>query len=138
MLATPAWTQQRLREALDRDPHRSYLEHIDFLEGEFLDMMRKGQWVVLPFEAVQHLSGLRLSSPGVVPQRDRRPRWICDCTWSDVNTDTLPIAPKEAMQFGHALDRIFRHIMCANPKKGAGICPKIRHCRWILSYRRQI
>ena len=124
MLSTPAWTQQRLREALDRGQHRSCLEHIDFLEEDFFDMMEKGQRVVLPFEA-----GLRLSPPDVVPQRDRRPQWICDYTWSDVNTETLPIVAKEAMQFGHALDCIFRHIMCANPKKGAGICPKIRHCR---------
>ena len=64
------------------------------------------------------LEGLRLSPPGVIPQRDRRPRWICDYTWSGVNTDTLPLAAMEAMQFGHALERILREILFANPAHG--------------------
>ena len=81
-------------------------------------MIGKGQWTILPFRLVQHLPGLRLSPPGVVPQRERRPRWICDYTFSDVNKDTCPIAPLEAMQFGHALDRILRHILLANPALG--------------------
>ena len=47
-----------------------------------------------------------------------RPRWICDYSWSNVNADTLPLAAMEAMQFGHALDRILREILLANPAFG--------------------
>jgi hypothetical protein len=60
-------------------------------------MINKGQWVVLPAKAVLHLPGLQLSPPGVVPQRGRRPRWICDYSWWGVNKDTLPLAVMEAM-----------------------------------------
>ena len=69
-------------------------------------MINKGQWMVLPAKDVQHLPGLLLSPPGVVPQRGRRSRWICDYRWWGINEDTLPLAAMEAMQFGHALDRI--------------------------------
>ena len=68
--------------------------------------------------AVKDLPGLRLSPPGVVPQRNRRPRWICDYSWWGINADTLPLAAKESMQFGHALDRILREILLADPTHG--------------------
>ena len=81
-------------------------------------MISKGQWLVLPYTAVKDLPGLRLSPPGVIPQRNRRPRWICDYSWWGVNADTLPLAAKESMQFGHALDRILREILLADPIHG--------------------
>ena len=74
--------------------------------------------MVLPASVALLLPGLRLSPPGVVPQRGRRPRWIGDYTWSGVNQDTLPLFAGEAMQFGHALDRILREILLANPAHG--------------------
>ena len=73
---------------------------------------------MLPATMALELEGVCLSPPGVVPQRDRRPRWICDYTWSGVNAETLPLAAKEAMQFGHALERILREILLANPAHG--------------------
>ncbi|KAK1732369.1 hypothetical protein QTG54_016948 [Skeletonema marinoi] len=76
------------------------------------------QWVVLPVSAVKDLPGLRISPPGVIPQRDRRPRWIVDYSFSGVNAETLPLAAIEAMQFGHALDRILREILLADPSLG--------------------
>ena len=81
-------------------------------------MIQKGQWVVMPASVALELEGIRLSLPGVVPQRDRHPRWICDYTWSGVNTETLPLVAKESMQFGHALERILREIILANPAHG--------------------
>ena len=78
-------------------------------------MMKKGQWVILPFEEVTHLPNLRLSPPGVVPQRERRPRWIVDYSFYDINDDTLPLV-LDSMQFGHALDRILREILLSNPQ----------------------
>ena len=81
-------------------------------------MIAKAYWVVLPAEAVKDLPGLRVSPPGVVPQLGRRPRWIVDYSWWLVNNETLPLAPTEAMQFGHALDRLLREILLADPAFG--------------------
>jgi hypothetical protein len=81
-------------------------------------MINKDQWTILPFSVAKQLPSLRLSPPGVVPQRERRPRWICDYSFYDVNAETLPLAALESMQFGHALDRILRHILLANPHIG--------------------
>ena len=117
-VTTKPWSQHKLRTAIERGPHQSCQEHLDFLEEEFIDMINKQQWVVLPFKVAKQLSNLRLSPPGVVPQRGRRPRWIVDYTWWKVNDETLPLAPSEAMQFGHALDRILREILLADPKLG--------------------
>ena len=112
------WTKQQLQKAIHRGPHSSCHDYLDFLETEFIDMINKGQWIVIPFSMAKHLSNLRLSPPGVVPQRDRRPRWIVDYSWYDVNKDTLPLAPAEAMQFGHALDRFLRELLLADPRQG--------------------
>ena len=78
-------------------------------------MINKGQWLILPYSAVQHLLGLRVSPPEVIPPRGRHPRWIVDYSWWSVNADTLPLAAMEATQFGHALDRILREILLSNP-----------------------
>ena len=67
---------------------------------------------------VKDLPDIRLSPPGCVPQCDRRPRWICDYSFYEVNQETSPIAALEAMQFGHTLDRILRHILISNPNHG--------------------
>jgi hypothetical protein len=80
-------------------------------------MMKKGQWAILPFEEVQNLPNLRLSPPGVVPQRERRPRWIVDYSFYNVNQETLPLV-LDSMQFGRALERILREILLSNPHHG--------------------
>ena len=122
---TPPWTRERIIQALKRGPHKSCDHHISFLEEEFIDMIHKGQWVVLPASVAEdHLPELRLSPPGVVPQRDRRPRWIGDYSFSEVNKDTLDIAPSEAMQFGHAFARLLREILLANPAFGSVLLAK--------------
>ena len=83
-----------------------------------MDMVKKGQWVVLPASVALELRGLRASPPGVIPQRDCRPRWVGDYTWSGVNQETVPLYAREAMQFGHALERTIREILLANPSHG--------------------
>ena len=117
-LSTKPWSQDKITTALARGAHWSCRDHLDFLHEEFGDMIEKSQWVILPVADVAHLPGLRISPPGVIPQRDRRPRWICDYTWLQVNEETLPLAALEAMQFGHALDRILREIIIADPSLG--------------------
>ena len=109
------WSEQQKDQALKRGPHQSCRNHLEFLSEEFCDMIRKEQWVVLPYQVANQLPNLRLSPPGVVLERDRRPRWIVDYSFSGVNQDTLPLAPSEAMQFGHTLDRLLREILLANP-----------------------
>ena len=116
--STKPWSRKQLHHSLKRGAHKSCFEYLEFLEEEFIDMINKDQWVILPYSAVKDLPGLRLSPPGVVPQRERRPRWICDYSFYAVNLDTLPLAALESMQFGHALDRILRHILLANPELG--------------------
>jgi hypothetical protein len=53
-----------------------------------------------------------------VPQRDRRPRLIVDYTFSGLNQDTLQLAPREAMQFGRALQRVFTTLVHADARYG--------------------
>ena len=104
-LSTPDWTMDQLIESVERGPHKSCDAHVDFLQEEFIDMIKKGQWVVLPFSVAKTLPGLRLSPAGVVEQRERRPRWIGDYSFYGVNDESQPFAAVESMQFGHALER---------------------------------
>ena len=81
-------------------------------------MLRKGQWMVLPYNAVRNMPNLRLSPIGVVPQRERRPRTIVDYTFFGVNDETLPLTAPESMQFGKTLQRVFQAIVQADPRHG--------------------
>ena len=78
--SSPKWSRAKIKAALTRGAHKSCNEHIDFLNEEFVDMIQKWQWVILPATMAMELEGLRLLPPGVISQRDRRPRWICDYT----------------------------------------------------------
>ena len=117
-LRTQKWSADRLEQAIRRGPHKSCDEYHEFLEEEFGDFVEKAQWIVLPFSKVKHMKGLRLSPPGVVPQRGRRPRLIADLTFYLINDDTIRMAPAEAMQFGRALERLIHSIVFANPHHG--------------------
>ena len=117
ILSSPPWSNKKLFQSITRGPHRSCHNHIEFLESEFIDMIQKNQWVILPYSIAKQFPNLRIS-PGVVPQRNRRPRWIGDYTWSNINNETQPLSPNNAMQFGHALDRYLREILLADPSNG--------------------
>lgn len=81
-------------------------------------MIQKGQWTILPLSVVKDFVNLRVSPPGVVPQRDRRPRLIVDYSFYGVNDETLPLVADGSMQFGHAFNRILRHILFSDPHHG--------------------
>ena len=117
-LSTPAWSETQLKDKLCRGPHKSCHEHLKFLQEEFVDMINKKQWVILPYHVAKDLPGLRLSPPGVVPQRERWPCWICDYSYYQINDETVDLFFKESMQFGHALGRILREILLSNPAFG--------------------
>ena len=67
--------------------------------AEMLDFCEQGYWLFLPYKAVRDWDG----PIGAVSQQDRRPRLIVDYSFSDVNAETVLIAPTEAIQFGRAL-----------------------------------
>jgi hypothetical protein len=112
---TEPWDKQKKQEALQWGSHQSSVQHEVFLCEAFVDLILKGQWVLLPANLVLHEPILRLSPLGVVPQRERRPRTICDYSFFLVNLDTIPLAPAKSMQFGRALWRILSTVHHADP-----------------------
>ena len=54
----------------------------------------------------------------MVPQHNRRSRLIVDYTFSQVNNETVPLPPREAMQFERSLQRIFTRIVHADRRYG--------------------
>ena len=116
-LHTAPPTPDDLDRAMAYGSHASTKEHGAFTRSEMADFVRKGYWMVLPYEDVRHLKNLRLSPMGCIPQRDRRPRLIIDYTWSGVNPDTVRLAP-DSMQFGRALLRVLQRIYDADPRHG--------------------
>ncbi|KAI2503277.1 adenylate kinase [Fragilaria crotonensis] len=122
---TPPWSVERKNRALTRGPHKSSHGEREFVSAEMIDFCRQGYWVVLPQDVVSEWPHLRISPLGVVPQRDRRPRLIVDYSFSDVNNETVQLAPKEAMQFGRALQRVFTTIVHANRRYGPVYLSKI-------------
>jgi hypothetical protein len=117
-LIDPPWSAQHKTNTLARGSHRSATKHSDFIREEFADMIEKRFWTVLPASWVIEHPELRLSPLGVVPQHERRPRVICDYTFSGVNEATQPTGPQPAIRFGHALRRILTQIVRANPTFG--------------------
>ena len=88
VMAAAPWSMERKKGALVRGPHKSAKEHRAFLREECASMIKKGHWVLLPAKPVMTEPELRLSPLGVVPQRERRPRTISDCSYFGVNDDT--------------------------------------------------
>ncbi|KAI2510214.1 hypothetical protein MHU86_4246 [Fragilaria crotonensis] len=124
-MATLPWSDDTKRRAVVRGPHRSSDGEREFVAKEMLDFCRQGYWLVLPYSVVKDWPNLRISPLGVVPQRDRRPRLIVDYTFSGVNLATLQLAPREAMQFGRALQRVLSKIVHADPRFGPTYMAKI-------------
>ena len=112
---TKPWSQERVEAALKRGPHKSANAYMEFLREELIDFVRKGFWLLLPYKEIRRfkklLRWLRISPMGVVPQRGRRPCIIVDYSFFGVNDETLKLSPREAMQFGRALERILRLIV---------------------------
>ncbi|EJK58873.1 hypothetical protein THAOC_20968, partial [Thalassiosira oceanica] len=105
-----------LQAAVDRGAHPSAIDHQEFLWEEAYEMCQRRHTMVLPFSAVKHLEGVQISPPGVVPQQGRRPRTICDLTYSGVNATTVELTHGDAMRFGRALRRILFQIYRADPR----------------------
>jgi hypothetical protein len=52
-LLTPPWTEERRKETLQRGPHKSADKHAEFLREELLDFVKKGFWLVLPYNLLR-------------------------------------------------------------------------------------
>ena len=112
------WTAEELDSCVERGCHRSATEHSSFLREEMSEFIENKFWTVLPYDLVKDLPNLQLSPAAVKEERDRKPRLLCDHSFSPVNDTTAPHAPPEAMQFGGALPRTLRSVRHANPKYG--------------------
>ena len=66
----------------------------------------------------KELPGLSLSLSGVKYERDRRPKWPGDYSYSNLNSKMLHISTFYAMQYGRDLDRLIREVIIANPALG--------------------
>ena len=89
----PPLTPKRSAAAIAYGSHNSCDRDPSFLRTEMRYFFEKGFWIVLPLEDAVELNGLRLSSAGLIPQRDRRDRIVIDYTWSGVNEATRCLAP---------------------------------------------
>jgi hypothetical protein len=122
IFSTPPWTGQQRTDTMRRGSHKSAVEYADFLREELLDFVKKGFWMVLPYRLLKKhkrlIQNLHVSLMGVVPQRARCPRIIVDYWFFGLNDETIWMAPREAMQFGKALQRILQTIVDANPDHG--------------------
>lgn len=112
------WTKQQLEEAIEYGSHKSCDRDLPFIAKELMDFVRKGFFMVMRYEDAKHIPNLRLAPMGLVPQRDRRDRIVCDYSYWGTNDASSPTAPQEAMQFGHALQRVLQQIYDADPKHG--------------------
>jgi hypothetical protein len=122
---TKPWDDKKKRDALQRGSHQYALQHEGFLCEEFVDLILKGQCVLLPADLVLQEPNLRLSPLGVVTQRECRPQMICDYSFFLVNLDTIPLAPAESIQFGRALRRILSTVHQADTRLGTVFLSKI-------------
>ena len=70
---TQDWSRENISAALARGAHKSCMEHLEFLDEVFTNMIQKGQWVIPPANYVMDLPDLQISPPGIVPHGERRP-----------------------------------------------------------------
>ena len=81
-------------------------------------MVGKGQWAVMPCLVAKELTGLGLIPPGVKEERDRRPRWLGNYSYYNLNAENSPIAALSAMKYGRALDGLIREVVTADSTLG--------------------
>jgi len=118
VLSTSLWSQAQCEAAITRGSHLSARQHPPFLEQEMLHMVRKGQWIILPYHDIAHLPNLQISPMGVVPQQDQRPQTITNYTFSEVNANTVDLTSHLPLQFGRALLHILCKIVTSDPTFG--------------------
>ena len=111
-------SSKTIEEQVTRGPHRSATSNSAFVRDEFANFADSGFFAILPYSVAKTLPNFRPSPTGSIPQHDRRDRLIGDHTFWGINQATIPYAPPEAMQFGHAFTRLLYQIRHANPAFG--------------------
>ena len=66
----------------------------------------------------KELPGLRLILLGVKEERNQRPWWLGDYSYSDLNSETLTISNFSAMKYGRNLDCLIREVAISDPALG--------------------
>ena len=51
--------------------------------------------------------------------RDHRPRWLVNYSFSNIHFEILPISDLYAMKYGRALERLIREVVIADPALGS-------------------
>jgi hypothetical protein len=117
-LSTSPWSQERKLDALLWGPHQSTYQNIPFLGQEFVDIIHKGQWILLPASLVLSDLNLHLSHLGIVLRRDWLPITHSDCTVCFINEDMVAVARGGGgcMQSGIDLWRVLKQVKHVNPK----------------------
>jgi len=121
-MRTKVWSKGRKVASLARGPHKSAKYHIPFLRIEYCDMIKKGHF---PAKDVLHMPKLCLSPLGWFPRGLTGQAQSPTTVFFGVNEDMVPLAPKEAMQFGKVLPRLLQCVHDANPKFGPVYMSKI-------------
>ena len=66
----------------------------------------------------KELLGFRLIPLGVKRERDWLPRCLGDYSYSNLNSETLPIASMYTMKYDRALKHLIREVVIADPALG--------------------
>ena len=66
----------------------------------------------------REIQGFSLSPLGLKEERDQRLRWLGGYSYSNLNSETLPISTLSAMQCVWDLDRLIREVVISNPELG--------------------
>jgi hypothetical protein len=85
-------------EYKDKARHKPAIEYVDFLGTKFLDFLKKGYWMLLPYTEVQNMLDLRLSPLGTCSSLAQR--------------------AEGAMQSGKAIERLLKQAAQAHPRFG--------------------
>ena len=73
---------------------------------------------MLPCLVDKELPGISIIPPGVKKERDWRPRWLDDYSYSNLNSETLYIDVLSNVQYGRVLDRIIGEVVIAHTALG--------------------
>ncbi len=58
VLANEPWSDELKEERFLRGPHKSAEEFLEFLMEEFVDLCKKGFWMLLPCDSVKNYKSL--------------------------------------------------------------------------------
>ena len=94
---------QERTEVLAYDVHASASRAIDFIHIELAEKFQAGHIAFFRWDTIVHLEKLWLSLVNIILQECSQLRIIFELTWSGLNMEATPQAPRKAMQFRGSL-----------------------------------